>query len=76
MATVYNEGVSTIASRDRVIVVGAIVALTMIVAYGSPFSSAVNVTIALVGLTLAYVVGDRMRIRAELDGAPEAEEPE
>lgn len=63
--------VNTIARRDRIVAVAAIVAITMIVAYGSPFPSSVNVTIALVGMTIAHFVGDRMRIRAE---ARESEE--
>ncbi len=62
-----------IAHRDRVIVVAAIVALTMIVAYGSPFPSSVNVTITLVGVTIAYFVGDRMRMRAEAREAQDIE---
>lgn len=56
---------SMISYRDRLIIVGVIVALTALFAYGSPFPSAVRVTIAMVGVTLAFVVGDRLRLRAE-----------
>lgn len=50
--------------RDHVIIVGAIVAITVGLAYGSPFSGDIRVTIALIGLTLAVVVADRMKMRA------------
>lgn len=58
----------TFGHRDLIIVVGVIVAVTVGLAYGSPFSGDVRVTIALVGLTLAFFVADRMKMRAYREG--------
>lgn len=54
----------TFEHRDQVIIVGVIVAMTVGLAYASPFSGDIRVTIALVGLALAFFVADRMKMRA------------
>lgn len=51
----------TIVNRDVFITVGVIVATTVGLAYAAPFSGDIRVTIALVGLTIAHVVADRMK---------------
>lgn len=50
----------------RILIVGVIVGLTVLLAYASPFPSAVRVTIGMIGVTLAFVVGARLRARSEL----------
>jgi len=49
----------------RILIVGAIVGLTAAIAYLAPFPSYVRVTIAMIGVAIAFIVGDRLRAHSE-----------
>lgn len=50
----------------RILIVGTIVGLTAAIAYLSPFPGYARVTVAMIGVSIAFVVGDRLRAQSEL----------